>query len=298
MSVPLSIDQLNISLNAIRALRSSVGQVFDTLGNGVRAEHGEDGRETKFLLELQDLLGNVNGNLRDVEQSIGGLTAPPGPFNLGNTTFLTQEITQDRQALYTQLVNSYKWTDKIHEYCWLAQTLLSQNSLKRSYINSSSAKRRRTQTSSHNVPPQNVDNVINTIDRLFNDMKITVSRPFATNAVVQISLGHVLKAVVAFKGLMIEWVVVKGHGEALDLWTESRHQVFRKVTENAHAAMLHFYSPTLPELAVRSFMTWLHSFNNLFSEPCKRCGNHLHNALPATWRDFRTLEPFHEECKQ
>lgn len=53
---------------------------------------------------------------------------------------------------------------------------------------------------------------------------------------------------------MIEWVVVKGYGESLELWTESRHKVFRKVTENAHAAMLHFYSPTLPELAVRSFM--------------------------------------------
>ena len=53
---------------------------------------------------------------------------------------------------------------------------------------------------------------------------------------------------------MIEWVVVKGYGETLDLWTESRHKVFRKITENSHAAMLHFYSPTLPELAVRSFM--------------------------------------------
>lgn len=72
--------------------------------------------------------------------------------------------------------------------------------------------------------------------------------------VLQVSLGRILKAVIAFKGLMIEWVVVKGHGETLDLWTESRHKVFRKVTENAHAAMLHFSSPTLPELAVRSFM--------------------------------------------
>lgn len=63
-----------------------------------------------------------------------------------------------------------------------------------------------------------------------------------------------LRGVIAFKSLMIEWVVVKGHGESLDLWTESRHKVFRKVTENAHAAMLHFYSPTLPDLAVKSFM--------------------------------------------
>ncbi|RZF39217.1 hypothetical protein LSTR_LSTR016381, partial [Laodelphax striatellus] len=69
-----------------------------------------------------------------------------------------------------------------------------------------------------------------------------------------VSLGQVLQAAVAFRGLMIEWVVVKGYGESLDLWTESRHKVFRKLTENAHAAMLHFYSPTLPDLAVRSFM--------------------------------------------
>lgn len=142
-----------------------------------------------------------------------------------------------------------------------------------------------------------MDTVINTIDRLFNDMTVTITRPFATNALLQVSLGRILKAVIAFKGLMIEWVVVKGHGETLDLWTESRHKVFRKVTENSHAAMLHFSSPTLPELAVRSFMTWFHSYITLFSDPCKRCGNHLNSSLPPTWRDLRTLEPYHEECK-
>jgi mediator of RNA polymerase II transcription subunit 27 len=70
---------------------------------------------------------------------------------------------------------------------------------------------------------------------------------------------------------MIEWVVVKGHGETLDLWTESRHKVFRKVTENSHAAMLHFSSPTLPELAVRSFMVRCRWFEaNITS--CSRSG--------------------------
>lgn len=63
-----------------------------------------------------------------------------------------------------------------------------------------------------------------------------------------------LKAVIAFKGLMIEWVIVKAHSESNDLWTESRYKVFKKVTENCHAAMCHFHSPTMPDLAVRSFM--------------------------------------------
>lgn len=52
-------------------------------------------------------------HFRDVENAVGCLTPPPGPFNLGNTMYLTQEIAQERQALYGQLVNSYKWTDKV-----------------------------------------------------------------------------------------------------------------------------------------------------------------------------------------
>ena len=47
---------------------------------------------------------------------MNSLSAPPGPFNLGNTAYLSQESTQDRQALYAQLVNSYKWTDKVCDF--------------------------------------------------------------------------------------------------------------------------------------------------------------------------------------
>lgn len=101
---------------------------------------------------------------------------------------------------------------------------------------------------------------------------------------MQITLGRILKAVVAFKGLMIEWVLVKGYSEEftnengqLDLWTESRFQVFRKLTENANAAMLHFYSPTLPELAVRSFMVNI-------------CINFLHLKI--------NIQNFHEHLQQ
>ncbi|XP_029168146.1 mediator of RNA polymerase II transcription subunit 27 [Nylanderia fulva] len=292
------MEQLQAALTAIKVLRSNVGQVFDSLGNGLRAEHGDENKESKYLLELQELLTTVNLNLRDVEQIISSLNPPPGPFNLASTTYLSQETTQERQALYSTLVNCYKWTDKVHEYSNVASTLLNQNSLKRSYTVATRTKKTRPfYTSSHNVSQAQVDSMLSTIERQFSDMTVSVSRPFASNAVLHVTLGHVLKALIAFKGLMIERVVIKGHFETMDLWTESRHKVFRKVTENAHAAMLHFHSLALPELAVRSFMTWLHGLNTLFSEPCKRCGLYLHSALPPTWRDFRTLEPYHQECK-
>lgn len=99
-----------------------------------------------------------------------------------------------------------------------------------------------------------IENIITNLDRLFPDITLTTSRPFVANPLIQASLGRVLKGHIAFKGLMIEWVVVKAHGESNDIWVESRYKVFRKVTENCHAAMCHFHSPMMPELAVRSFM--------------------------------------------
>lgn len=57
--------------------------------------------------------------------------------------------------------------------------------------------------------------------------------------------------------MLIEWITVKGIDEPLDpedLWEESRYLVFRKVQEHTHSAMLHFFSPTLPDLAVKSYM--------------------------------------------
>ncbi len=58
-----------------------------------------------------------------------------------------------------------------------------------------------------------------------------------------------------------------------------------------------FQSFVYPEFSVKSFMTYLHSFITLFTDSCKKCGNHLHNNLPPTWREYKTLEMYHEDCK-
>lgn len=58
-----NLELLNIALNSIKVLRSSVGLVFDSTSNGVRAEHGEDGKE-KFLQELQGLVATASESLR------------------------------------------------------------------------------------------------------------------------------------------------------------------------------------------------------------------------------------------
>lgn len=57
------MEQLQSSLANIKTLRTTVAQVFETLANGVRSEHGTDG-ESKFLQELQELLSATNTHLR------------------------------------------------------------------------------------------------------------------------------------------------------------------------------------------------------------------------------------------
>jgi len=292
------MDQLNLALLAIKQLRSNVGIVFETLSNGSKGERAEDNKD--FLIEFQELFNTVNLNLREVESTINGLTIPQGPFNLGNTQYLAQETTLDRQSLYPQLINSYKWIDKIHDYSLSANIILNSNSLRRSYTSSSKTRGGRIQISScNNASPSHLDKIINENMNLIHT-NYRIFRPFGSNAIVMLHIGRVLKAAIVFKGVLIEWVTVKGYDENLeveDLWTESRYEVFRKVQDQTHSAMLHFFSPTLPELAVKSFITWIHSYNKLFAEPCRKCGKHLNNALPPTWRDIRTLEPFHEECR-
>ena len=104
--------------------------------------------------------------------------------------------------------------------------------------------------------------MINNLSRsLMDNLKIEISRPNGSSTFLQITLGKTMKGIVVLKRLMVEWVVVKAATEDLltedgkiDMWGESRYKVFRKVTENANAAMLHFYSPAYPELAIRSFL--------------------------------------------
>lgn len=180
------LEQLYSALNIVKVLRSNVGNVFETVSSGLRADHGEEGKENKFLLELQELLTTVNNNLRDLEASVNVLTPPPGAFSLANTTYLSQETTQDRQALYGQLVNSYKWTEKIREYSTLAGNILATNSVNKTYKTFSTTKRRKTQTSNHNVPPEVIENLITGIDRLFPDVQLTAPRPFVPNPVIQV----------------------------------------------------------------------------------------------------------------
>lgn len=127
------MEQLNSALSTLNHLRTNVTQIFETLCAGVNYENGEDSDYT-FLQEIQKLLiaANINlrfiidierqwnvfvegifSNCRNLESTTNGFTLPPSTSSLGNTSFLAQEVPADRIALYSQLIDSYKWMDKV-----------------------------------------------------------------------------------------------------------------------------------------------------------------------------------------
>lgn len=60
------MEQLQSSLSLVKLLRTSVAQVFETLGNGITIENGN---ENQFQQELHEILTSVNTRLRYVPHS-------------------------------------------------------------------------------------------------------------------------------------------------------------------------------------------------------------------------------------
>ncbi|MEE6505436.1 hypothetical protein FKM82_005522, partial [Ascaphus truei] len=182
---------------------------------------------------------------------------------------------------------------QLQYHAGLASGLLNQQSLKRSanQMGVSAKRRPKAQPTTLVLPPQYIDDVISRIDRMFPEMTIHLSRPNGTSAMLLVTLGKVLKVILVMRSLFIDRTIVKGYNE--NVYTEDG-----KVTDHATTALLHYQLPQMPDVVVRSFMTWLRSYIKLFQAPCQRCGKFLQDGLPPTWRDFRTLEAFHDTCRQ
>jgi len=335
-------ESLQTSLRLILEVRANAQDVFKTfLEGGVKpiqngsASNGSseakdgttEGADTKYLSQIKLKLDNIDSKVKDLE-TVVSKHQPIFSHPLGHTIYLNTDISQESVGLYSSLVNSYKWWNKTHDYATGAVTVLGQNNLQRSKQSTRDQLQQRRRrpgeplNKAHFVHPEKLDQLIKYVSGMYQDMRFRVTRPNASksNAIVEVTLDRLLTASIVFKGLMIEWVMVRGYDEAHrrqdapgsrsqapstpgdlscpDVWTESRYQVFRRITDNSNAAMLNFHSPTYPEVGAKSFFTYLHSFVNLFTEKCRSCGYHLHNNMPPTWREFKSLDPYHEGCRR
>lgn len=240
----------------------------------------------KQLAELQSLLSAVNNRFRELETACT-LLMPPTPnavppnISLGNSSLLGQDPNYEKTNLYSEMISAYRWSDKMMEYSAMAFSIFQQNAQRRTMATNQYIKGRpqRRTPNGHSIPTQQIDLFIQTLQRQMPELGIEMMRPFGTPTVLKVTIPRVMKVVILLRGLLIEWVVVKGFDESfddpnsdnsyvkrirtgsaipeperLDIWSESKYDVFRKVTEHMNAAMLHFYSPTHCDLAIKTFL--------------------------------------------
>lgn len=220
---------------------------------------------------------------RDLE-SASALLSPLIPnLSLGNTHLVGQDPNYDKTSLYPDMLISYRWLDNMQEYSLFAFQALQSNFTKRNSITKSrQALMRNRNPNNHNTILS--DYFIGSIQRSF-DMQIELVRPFGIFFVFKIVLDRTLRAIIVLRGHIIEWVLVKGFEESfeavngfsnpekrypppynmgnmidlnnnlkLDIWTLSRYQIFRIITEHANAAILHFYAPFQMESAIKAYL--------------------------------------------
>ncbi|XP_017832468.1 mediator of RNA polymerase II transcription subunit 27 isoform X3 [Callithrix jacchus] len=237
INVSVNLEAFSQAISAIQALRSSVSRVFDCLKDGMRNKETLEGREKAFIAHFQDNLHSVNRDLNELERLSNLVGKPSENHPLHNSGLLSLDPVQDKTPLYSQLLQAYKWSNKLQYHAGLASGLLNQQSLKRSanQMGVSAKRRPKAQPTTLVLPPQYVDDVISRIDRMFPEMSIHLSRPNGASAMLLVTLGKVLKVIVVMRSLFIDRTIVKGYHEnvytedgKLDIWSKSNYQVFQK----------------------------------------------------------------------
>uniref|UniRef100_A0A8B9JLU2 Mediator complex subunit 27 n=1 Tax=Astyanax mexicanus TaxID=7994 RepID=A0A8B9JLU2_ASTMX len=74
-----------------------------------------EGREKAFISEFQDHLQSVNRDLTELERLSNLVGRPSESHPLHNSGLLSLDPVQDKTPLYSQLLQAYKWSNKVRD---------------------------------------------------------------------------------------------------------------------------------------------------------------------------------------
>lgn len=292
-------------------LRSTVNKVFQDLANNPCATNqspSDTSESINGVNSVQTLRKNLVGVykvLSDLDKASDGLSSSESrSLSLGNTGLLSLDPVEDRTALYDKLLETYDWHEKLTSEAQQALSCLKRHrsSPVQIFDGATTAKKAKT-------------NLRGDLQKALQDCKtlyplLELSRSTCNTGahlVFEVVVPKTFKAIIVVRMTEIDQVVVRGLQESHLLekeepWPQSRHAVFRKITDYATSVILHYYSTTDPTAQIRGILRWLNSFNGLFSTKCTNCGNYLKEEeenvlLPPCWRTYHDLSPYHYQCR-
>lgn len=317
--IPQAKQILSLTTQAVSStqqLRTTVTNVFEFLRDGMNGDDGSNQTRSQFLQKFQELLQAVNKDFTDLEKLGNSLTSMPelSTAPLGPAGQLSMEGNADDNSLYQNTLLTYQWYTKLHNRAQIAQNTFHTYKRPLSTSAVSLAKARRgfianipQSTKPHNVSPQHVDTFLNNmLPRQYTDLSVKVISSVGTTRIVHITVERVFYALILFKNLLVERIMIRGLDEDVfqesghpDMFTQSRYECMRLITNHATSASLYIekLSQLQIDLKPRFILAWLQDYKTLFTDSCHKCGKILNNNLPPTWRDFKTHVPYHSTCK-
>lgn len=253
----------------------------------------EQQQQVHLLQYVNQMISSITTSMRNLDQNIMILIQNQTLMSPGESTHLAMDSSVDKHNLYINLCKSYETFTKLHDYSNLCCNLLHQQSLKRVHKRSETTNNGQSShqaVATFNPytyrlqKNPNIQSLLESALKVSEFMDGVYSQPFGSSTgVFQVSVNRVLKAILIMRGIIVDTVIVKAYHESfakratvkgssagllaeqkgspfvdpdeeIDIWTESKYAVFRRLTHHASAAILHFQYPTYPELALKTYL--------------------------------------------
>lgn len=237
---------------------------------------------------------------------------------------LSSDTSHDSQQLYREILHAYQWNTKLRENSHWAFSCAQQNSTKRwsGASNHISGRRRPFRQlgtpGNHTFKSQDIyehmKKLVTHLSTIFAglcDAKLhsvnqIIPVDKSNSRILEVTVQNTMRVFLVLRGYLVETIVVRGLDESrylengdVDLQTTTRHQVFKKVNNNATAAMQYYVFPTGSfDINLKTLLAWLRSYRNLFTEKCSKCSQFFDkDGVMPTWRDFKALTAQHDGCR-
>lgn len=299
--VDLTYDNLSVLIKKLQTLRANITSLYFDLESGFiknRLE-GSSNQQNDFISTCKRKLAKTGQAYIDFEKTLNLLQPPTLPLTPGPTALLASDPLLDQSQQSQQAVQTYKLFSKMREQSAYAYGIMSMQATKKSMFNSNTKKSKKSSMNGYyNAPLQQLENCTLLFQRHSGLTMNVVKQSSSNPLIIEVTIGQVLRALVAVRGTMVEHVLVKSFNEELknketgkyNHDSLSKYEVFRKINEHSKCQLLSSNAD------VRHFLSWLHSYKTLFTAPCSKCGKHLLDFQLPTFRDFRSYDVCHVSC--
>ncbi|CAD5115817.1 DgyrCDS4757 [Dimorphilus gyrociliatus] len=298
MADPAQNEFIQQAIKLTQSLRYSLSKTLERVAHP--ADESKEENEGDYINSVKEGLISISQEIEDLEKLATKLKPINGVYALGSTLAFGLDSSQEKNKHYQELNKSYRYLQKVNIHSNTSWQHLQQNmgQHRRNYV-PKKKKVHQLATNRH----ENLSVIVATVQRNLPHTALSATKTADNFNVIQMTQGKVFKAAIALRGTNIEWIVVKASNEKLhnengelDMWGQSKYEVFRKITEQAEIAA-NMMSANANEIALQHLLKWLHGYHNIFTAKCSKCSKHLKQMLPPVIREFRSNDIFHEQCR-